>query len=106
MKTFAAILKDKKSGTLSDELLQKHVDHLRQLNKSGTLLLCGPFKDNDRALQILVSESADEAVQLIESDPFIKEGYYGSYELNELLVANEENDWLMDIPQTKQNLHK
>jgi uncharacterized protein len=55
-------------------------------------------------MQILICDTMDEAISLVESDPFIKEGYYAAYELSELIEANENNHWLIDIPQTKENL--
>ena len=104
MQKFVAILKDKKKGELPEALLLKHVEHLRTLNYQSKLLLCGPFKDNDKAIQILNCETINEAKRLVEADPFIKEGYYDSYEINELIEANEENNWLIDIPQTQDNV--
>ncbi|MCU9613785.1 YciI family protein [Caldibacillus lycopersici] len=104
MRKYVAILKDKKKGELTTDLLYKHVNHLQNLTKDTKLFICGPFKGNDRAMQILICETIDEAIHLVESDPFIKEGYYATYEVNELIEANENNNWLMDIPQTKENL--
>lgn len=104
MKKFVAILKDKKKGELKEELLIKHVDHLKNLNNDSKLFICGPLKDNDQAIQILVCDTVEEAINLVENDPFIKEGYYAKYELNELIEANEENNWLISIPQTLKNL--
>ncbi|MFD2444085.1 YciI family protein [Bacillus sp. CGMCC 1.16607] len=104
MQKYIAILKDKKKGELTRELLNKHVKHLQNLAKESNLFICGPFKDNDKAIQILICNTIDEAITLVESDPFIKEGYYGTYEVNELIEANENNNWLMDVPQTKENL--
>lgn len=55
-------------------------------------------------IQILICDSIDEAINLVKNDPFIKERYYATYEVNELIEANENNNWLIDIPQTKANL--
>lgn len=106
MQKFVAILKNKRKGELSKNLLIKHVEHLQNLSKESKLFICGPFKDNDRAMQILICDTIDDAVNLVESDPFIKEGYYAAYEVNELIEANEENNWLVDIPQTLKNITK
>lgn len=106
MKKFVAVLKDKKRGELKKELLNEHVEHLRKLDKDEKLFLCGPFQDNEKAIQILICNTIDEAESLVENDPFVKEGYYGSYEVNELIEANEGNNWLVDIPQTVQNVRK
>jgi len=104
MKKFVVMLKDKKAGELTQELLFRHIEHLRKMNDAGKLFLCGPFNDNDKAMQIILCESLGEVINLVESDPFVIEGYYAAYEVNEWLEANEENNWLIDIPQTKNNL--
>jgi uncharacterized protein YciI len=104
MGKFVAILKDKKKGELTKDLLDKHVEHLQRIEKDSKLFICGPFKDNDKAMQILVCDTIQEAITLVQSDPFIKEGYYATYEVNELIEANEDNNWLVSIPQTINNL--
>ncbi|MFT4413314.1 YciI family protein [Fredinandcohnia humi] len=104
MRKFVAIFKDKKKGELTKDLLNKHVKHLQNLTKDSKLFICGPFKDNNKAMQILICDSIDEAINLVESDPFVKEGYYATYDINELIEANENNNWLVDIPQTINNL--
>jgi len=101
---FVIILKDKQKGSLTNELLEQHITHLRKLLKQGKLVICGPFKNDDAAIQILVAENEVEAHTLIKSDPFIKYKYYKSYDIFELIEANENNNWLMDNPQTKNNI--
>ncbi|RSD23279.1 YciI family protein [Mesobacillus subterraneus] len=101
---FVVILKEKRKGELSLELLERHIGHLRDLNREGKLMVGGPFKNNEQAMLILHCGDIDEAIKLVEQDPFIKEKYYHSYEINELIVANEENNWLLDSPQTTGNL--
>jgi uncharacterized protein YciI len=96
VKKFVVILSGKKRGELTKALLNRHADHLRRLKREGKLFLCGPFQDDDGAIQILVCSGRDEAINLVESDPFIKEGYYASYEVHEWLEANEENNWLIE----------
>lgn len=92
---FVAILKDKRTGELTEELLKKHVEHLQHLSQRSKLFICGPLKDQDRAIQIFICDTMGEAITLVESDPFVKDGYYAGYEVNELLEANEKNNWLM-----------
>lgn len=104
MSKFVVILKEKRNGELDSKLLGRHIDHLRQLNQAGQLMIAGPFKNNDHAMIILNCDDIDEAIALTEKDPFITEKYYHTYDINELIVANEENNWLMDNPQTKGNL--
>ncbi|NKE06987.1 MULTISPECIES: YciI family protein [Mesobacillus] len=104
MKTFVVFLKDKRTGKLEPSLLTRHIEHLRQLNQAGKLMVAGPLKNNEQAMIILNCDDIDEAINLVESDPFIKEQYYNTYDINELIVANDENNWLMDSPQTNGNL--
>ncbi|WP_221567803.1 YciI family protein [Alkalihalobacillus sp. TS-13] len=104
MRKFVAVLKNKRKGELSEKLLSQHIEHLQKLNKNSKLFICGPIKDDDKAMQILICNTIDEAIDLVESDPFVKEGYYGDYEIYELIEANEDNNWLADLPQTLKNL--
>lgn len=103
MEKYIVILSDKKQGNLNDYLLNKHVSHLRKLASAGSLFLCGPFQDNDGALQILLANSKEEATEMVNNDPFIKEGYYQNYTMHELIEGNEENNYLLDDAQTNIN---
>ena len=47
--------------------------------------------------------SIEEVKSLINNDPFIKEKYYEAYDIQEFLEANDENNWLIIIPQTQGN---
>ncbi|WP_261134417.1 YciI family protein [Bacillus sp. Marseille-Q3570] len=96
MRKFVVVLKDKKKGDLTDKLLGQHIEHLQKLNQKSNLLICGPFKDDEKAMQILICNTMKEAIALVESDPFVQEGYYGDYEINELIEANEDNNWLVN----------
>lgn len=100
---FVAILKDKKKGTLNQALLEEHIEHLRKQTLAGNITLCGPFKDDDGAFQLVVAQTYEAASDIVEQDPFIKEKYYQSYQIYELIEANEENNWLSTDPQTKEN---
>mgnify|MGYP001291920772 FL=1 len=53
MKKFIVILSGKKAKSLKSDLLNAHVEHLRTLHKNGFLFLCGPFADNDGAIQTI-----------------------------------------------------
>ncbi len=90
---------------LTDALLEAHVAHLKQLTGRGELVLCGPFRDGGGALQILDAPSLDAARQMVMADPFIARGYYASFELQELIEANEGNNWLVSDPQTLSSLN-
>lgn len=77
---------------LNLEIVKKHVDHLQHLDKSGKLVLCGPFTDYAGGMVILNCENIEEARKIAESDPFIAEGYK-TYELRTLEIANKENNY-------------
>ena len=77
---------------LNLEIVKKHVDHLQHLDKSGKLILCGPFTDYAWGMVVLNCENIEEARKIVESDPFIAEGYK-TYELRTLEIANKENNY-------------
>ena len=102
MPKFIAFLSNKNKHQFSEQLLLKHVAHLKRLNKQGKLFLCGPFTDDKSALQILNAKNINEANDLVNEDPFIQQGYYKQVEVKELIEANADNNWLMDHPQTEE----
>ena len=104
MQKYIVLLKEKQKGTLNDDLLKRHIDYLRELNSLGQLHLCGPFQDDDGAIQIIKSNSKSDVEKIIANDPFIKEKYYQSHEIFRLIEANENNNWLSEEAQTKNNL--
>lgn len=103
-KKFVAVFKEKQKETLTKDLLNSHIDYLKKMENEGKLFICGPFKNNDGALQILISKNIKSARKLVESDPFIRNGYYNSYDIYELIEANENNNWLMTNEQTEGNM--
>ena len=106
MAKYILILKNKQKGTLTNELLQGHINHLKRQSSKGKIFLAGPFKNNDGAIQIIEAESKMVAESIVKEDPFVSEKYYQTYELNELIEANEKNNWLMEDSQTKRNIEK
>lgn len=101
MSKFVVILSDRKNGELSAELLKKHVEYLKGLKKTDTLVICGPFKTSDSAIQIIEAQSIEKAEQIINTDPFISTKYYQSYRIEELIEANPSNNWLMEDTEEK-----
>lgn len=79
---------------LNMEVIQRHVQHLKKLEKDGKLVLCGPFSDYNGGMVIFDTVSFDEANQLSQSDPYVLEGYK-TYQLRTLEVANKENGYLL-----------
>lgn len=106
MAKFVVVLKDKQKGTLTQLLLEQHVAHLRRLKSLGKLPLCGPFADNDGAFLLIEGDSINEVSQIVQSDPFVKQKYYQTVEMHELIESNEANNWLMDDSQTVGNLQE
>lgn len=78
---------------LNSEIVEKHVEHLRLIDQSGNLYLCGPFSDYAGGMVIISAKNLNEATRIAESDPFIAEKYK-TYELRTLEVANRNNNYL------------
>lgn len=95
MKKFVIILSGKTPGSLSDDLLHRHVAYLRELHKQGLLFICGPLKKSDKAMKIIYADSMGDAENLAAKDPFTAEGYYPDTQIYELAEANEENNYLL-----------
>ncbi len=66
---------------------QAHLDGLAQQKAEGILITLGPTKDNSKVFGIY--EAEDEAIvrQLIESDPYWKNGIWTDYEIKEWIQA-------------------
>ena len=76
----------------SDEaLIRAHVAFLRELDRSGQLVLAGPFEDGTGGMIILRARSLAEARAVAEADPFVAEGYE-SCEVRTWLLSCEQND--------------
>ena len=76
----------------SFELINMHVEHLKRLDESNQLVLCGPFTDFDGGIVIIRAESIEEAKIIAKSDPFIAEGF-STYELRTLELADKDNHY-------------
>ncbi len=98
MKTFLVTLGNKRKGELTDDLLHRHIDYLKFMKQNGSLIMCGPFVDEDGAMMIFRCQSPDEVKTLVSKDPFIVEKYYGTYDVTEFVDANDENNWLLVAP--------
>jgi len=106
MKSFLVILKNKSKSKLERSLLEKHVRHLKNINNSSNLVVCGPFTDDSGAVLIIEANSQHDADTIIRIDPFIKEKFYADYSLTEFYRADESNNWLMEHGQTLGELNK
>ncbi len=90
------IEKGKTYNKLTRVMIEKHVDHLRRLDESGTLVLCGAFKGYPgvAGMVILKTESFEEADALCKQEPLVAEGY-AAYKLRTLQPGNKENNYLL-----------
>lgn len=79
---------------LNEKLIKAHVSHLKHLDDTGKLILCGPFIDYPGGIVIFRAGNIEEAKQIADSDPFIASGFK-SYELRTLELANADNDYLL-----------
>ncbi|WP_242615157.1 YciI family protein [Paenibacillus solani] len=79
---------------LNEEVIMSHVEYLRGLESQGELILSGPFTDYPGGMVIVIAEDLNEATNIANSDPFIASGYK-SYEIRTLMLANEENNYLL-----------
>lgn len=90
--TYVYLMQNQKPLNL--DVIKAHVEHLRQLDAQGALVLCGPFSDYPGGMVVLKVESREEAQAIAERDPFIAQGFK-TYELRCLEVANAGNNYLL-----------
>jgi uncharacterized protein YciI len=79
---------------INKDLIERHVEHLKELNRQGKLVICGPFKDYPGGMVIIRAEDINEATAIAKSDPFIASGCK-TFEIRTLELANEENNYLL-----------
>ncbi|ODS30750.1 MAG: YciI-like protein [Candidatus Scalindua rubra] len=77
--------------SMSEKLVRDHVSHLKMLDEKGQLVLCGPFSDFEGGMVVIKAASYDEAKDIAENDPFVKEGVE-NYELRTLELSCKENN--------------
>ena len=82
------------SKPINKELIEGHVEHLKELNGKGKLVLCGPFTDYPGGMVIFSADDLEEATRIAQSDPFIASGCK-SFELRTVELANEDNNYLL-----------
>lgn len=90
---YLMLMHEVRDKELTPEVIKDHIEHLKQLDASGKLVVCGPFLTRYGALKILCADSMLEAKRLAEADPFIKHGY-STYELLEFRNAHAGNRYL------------
>jgi flavin reductase (DIM6/NTAB) family NADH-FMN oxidoreductase RutF/uncharacterized protein YciI len=76
---------------MTEALVRRHVAHLQELDRLGRLVLCGPFKDHLGGMLIVRAGSLEEARDIAEADPFVREGAE-TFALREWELSCEENN--------------
>lgn len=79
--------------TLDEPLIREHVRHLRELDRLGKLVMCGPFGNYKGGMVIIEAEGMEEAMQWAEQDPYVKSGAE-NYEIRTWEISCEENNHL------------
>jgi uncharacterized protein YciI len=105
MKKYVLVLLKKGTNTAidkstKDSLLAGHMKNINRLAENGSLVVAGPMGKNDSYVGIFILnvETYDEAKQILETDPTIKEKYfdadlflwYGSAALQETLKIHKK----------------
>jgi uncharacterized protein YciI/putative intracellular protease/amidase len=85
---------DRIPGVETDESVTRaHVRWLRQLEADGRLVAAGPFADGGGGLVIVTAADHGAAMELAETDPFVRAGVR-RLSVREWLLSCEENDHL------------
>ena len=89
-------VKGKSHKKVNKAMVTRHVEHIRNLDDSGKLVLCGPFKGYPcvAGMVVLKAQSYEEAEEICKSEPLVTEGY-ATYKLSALQVANRDNNYLL-----------
>jgi uncharacterized protein YciI len=81
-------------GSYCDNVLEKrapyrqvHLDGLRVQKEKGILITLGPTQDMTKVFGIYEAEDEKTVRQLIESDPYWKNGIWTEYEVKEWIQA-------------------
>ena len=90
------IERGKTFNKVTKAVIERHVEHIRNLDDSGKLELCGAFKGYPgvAGMVILKTQSYEEAEELCKLEPLVAEGY-ATYKLRNLQVADRDNNYLL-----------
>ena len=67
-----------------------HAEFVDALIERGTFVMGGPFSDNSGSMSLLEGIDANEARQILEDDPFMKNGVFVLEEIREWNVFVDE----------------
>lgn len=90
------IERGKTYNKITKAVVEKHVEHLKNLDESGKIELCGVFKGYPgvAGMVIIKAQSYEEADEIAKQEPLVTGGY-ATYKLHSLHVANKENGYLL-----------
>ncbi len=94
MGKYVVMLEERCPARLTREMYDRDIAYLRGGSRNGSLVLAGPLKDQGRVLPILQADSREAAERILFQDPFVSEGYFRTYELDELIESSESINWL------------
>ena len=57
------ILLSRTEAPFSEPLIRRHVEYLRELDRNGLLVLCGPFTDHPGGMVIIKAVSLEEVTR-------------------------------------------
>jgi len=90
------IERGKSYNKVTKAVVERHVEHIKNLDDNGNLELCGAFKGYKgvAGMVVLKAQSYEEAEELCKLEPLVAEGY-ATYKLHSLQVADKENNYLL-----------
>jgi uncharacterized protein YciI len=94
---YAVILKPVPGHELSLPIVQKHAQHLAELDAQGKLVMAGPFVDNPLGLLVMKGSSKAAITHIMNEDPMITSGLR-TFEVATWLLATRENKFMPAIP--------
>lgn len=89
-KLYVMLMENKRP--LNNEVIKRHVNHLKEIDDKGLLYLCGPFDNYAGGMVILKANSYEEAFEIAKKDPFVFEGFK-TFEIRILEVADKNNNY-------------
>ena len=78
---FAAIIEYLQDKAKVAEFRPVHRQYLASLRDKGQLVASGPFTDDSGALIIYEAPTREEAEQILQTDPFCKNGIFLTWQL-------------------------
>jgi len=94
---YAVILKPVPGHELSLPIVQKHAQHLAELDAQGKLVMAGPFTDSPLGLLIMKGSSKGEITHIMNEDPMVTSGVR-TFEVDTWVLANRGNQFMPPIP--------